>query len=342
MRIAVYGPHRRVGVVITSPDGTDEVVDANLAFAKYVAEVRNLARPGAWAAATVPSDLASFIAEGDGALDGVEAALDHLANGATERTGLGGESLAAPLDRTTLHPPIASPGSRMVMGMANFADHVQNSRRNRFGEDPTLEEVTAMMRGQGLMHFVVQTPNIVGTGAPVRYPARTERFDYEGEVVVVFGRRARDIPEAQFEDLIWGYTLQNDWGVRDYGNAQRDFGYTKNFDSSSSLGPWIVVREITNFANVDFETALNDELRQSGNTAHMIYSFAEIGAYVSRDMTMNVGDMISSGTPKGTAMDSSTIGDDGKSRPELFVHPGDIVEVRSPVIGTLRNEVVKP
>src|SRR5690606_13013935 len=96
--------------------------------------------------------------------------------------------------------------------------------------------------------------------------------------------------------------------------------------------------------NIDFETRVNGEVRQQGNTKDMTFSFAEYVEYLSQDMTLLPGDVISAGTTAGTAQDSSELitGADGKTirAPDLFLKPGDVVEVSNPVMGTLRNRVV--
>jgi 2-keto-4-pentenoate hydratase/2-oxohepta-3-ene-1,7-dioic acid hydratase in catechol pathway len=128
-----------------------------------------------------------------------------------------------------------------MMCFANFADHVRVHRRHRFGETLTIEEVVRAARSSGPAHFLKHVRTIVGPDDPVRHPARTERFDYEGEVAIVLGRSGRDVSAAELPGLIWGYVLMNDWSVRDYANSARDFGYTKNFDTAASLGPYAVV-----------------------------------------------------------------------------------------------------
>jgi acylpyruvate hydrolase len=119
-----------------------------------------------------------------------------------------------------------------------------------------------------------------------------------------------------------------------------NFGHYKNFDGSCPLGPCIVVDELNDPQDIPFTTHVSGDLRQNGNTSGMIFGFAEILAYVSTDQTVQPGDMISAGTCRGTAMDSSDYGADGKPLPDLFLKVGDVVEVASPAIGTLRTEIV--
>ncbi len=120
------------------------------------------------------------------------------------------------------------------------------------------------------------------------------------------------------------------------GDADESFGYYKNFDGCSTIGPQIVVNEISNPQDVPNETRVNGEVRQSSNTKDMIFGFAE---YLSRDFTPEPGDVISAGTAAGTAMDSSEFLD-GRPKPDLFLQPGDVIEVSSPLIGSITNEVL--
>jgi acylpyruvate hydrolase len=115
----------------------------------------------------------------------------------------------------------------------------------------------------------------------------------------------------------------------------------KNWDGAVSVGPVISVGEISNAQDVAFQTRVNGEIRQSGNTRDMTFSFAEYLEYVTRDITFMPGDMIAAGTCKGTAMDSTPrVEGGGFASDKLFLKVGDVVEVSSPQIGVLRNRVV--
>jgi 2-keto-4-pentenoate hydratase/2-oxohepta-3-ene-1,7-dioic acid hydratase in catechol pathway len=141
---------------------------------------------------------------------------------------------------------------------------------------------------------------------------------------------------------VWGVTLFGDWSIRDQseGDATLKFGMSKNFDGSFSIGPCIVVNENIDPANVNVETLVNGEQRQNYNTRDMIVSFGEYLAYLSKDLTLYPGDVISGGTAKGTAADSSTKNADGFVPPDRFLKVGDKVDMRSPVIGTLDAHIV--
>ena len=136
-------------------------------------------------------------------------------------------------------------------------------------------------------------------------------------------------------------TLFNDWSVRnDMGPGRPlNFNLAKNFDTSVSLGPSILVDGFDP-QNVEVELRIDGQMRQHYNTRDMTFSFAEYLEYLSRDFTFQPGDMLAGGTGAGTAMDSSRPGPDGKTPIDLFLKVGQRIEVSSPGIGTLRNEIV--
>ncbi|GAB3168622.1 fumarylacetoacetate hydrolase family protein [Streptomyces incanus] len=334
MKVAVFGSAHRVGVV-----QDDRVIDISAAYAKYLAETSDAPRPQARAAAEVPSELGAFIEEGDGALAGARAALDHLRDNTADQRGVDGEQIVFPLEDVQLHAPVTD-RARIFCALANFAAHMQSAAENT--QDPEREATIQRLVAGGPKYFLKDSRAVSAHGEQVRYPARTERLDYEAEIAAVVGRRGRDIAADDFEPYIWGYTLFNDWSVRDNVSFGPDFAYSKNFDTSATVGPWIVVDEGLEPQDIPVECRINGEVRQSGNTSSMIHTFAALGEYLSRDTTLWPGDLIASGTPKGTAVDSTKEQADGSHPDALFIKPGDVVEVSSSAIGVIRNEVVKP
>ena len=335
MKIAVFGPERRVAAV----DG-ERLVDLNIACAKLLTETSDEPLPYAMASALAPADLASFIESGPRALDSARKAIEYLSSKAGDHLGPKGETIVHPLGSVKLHPPLASRGSRIMTSGGNFADHVQRTQSRRFGKEQTVQQLAEESRARPIWGFWKIPLNTVGHEDAVTYPARTKLLDYEGEVALVLGKRVKDVSEAAAPSFFWGFTLHNDWSARDQQDpAPYNFALGKNFDSSSSLGPWIET-DIKDAQDIPFETHVSGERRQSGSTRDMIFSFAEYISYLSRDMTLLPGDILSGGTCAGTAMDSSEYDSDGKPSPKLFAKPGDVVEVSSPLIGTLRNAVV--
>ncbi len=306
MKIVVYGPEKRVGVI---RDRDSTVIDA--------------AR-----AAGVPSDLAKFIAGGKATLDATRAAVDKAAD-------------AVPLSSVKLHAPCPA-GAKIACAGGNFADHagLMFAKRDKKPFTPDMEPAfAAEIRKGGIWGFwKVSTP--VANDDAIIYPSRAKRLDYEGELAIILSKPARDARAADFRDYVWGVTLMSDWSIRDVNEGgPLKFGMQKNFDTSVSLGPCIVVGEIDP-TNAPVETLVNGQRRQNFNTKDMVFSFAEYLEFLSRDLTLQAGDVITGGTAKGTAADSSALLPDGSSEPGPFLKPGDVVEVKSPGLGTLRNRIV--
>lgn len=334
MKIVVFGPAERVGAI----EG-GSIVDLNYAFAKHAHEVKDEPLPYAAADLLVPSKLAGFIESGPRALDASRKAIEYLQR--QDQTGLGpqGESIVHPAGSVKIHPPLASRAARIVAPGGNYADHRQGARLRSTGVLLSIEEITKSSREAGFWGFWKLTQTTVGPDDDIIYPARAIRLDYEGEVAVILGRRGKDIKRAQAESYFWGYTLHHDWtirGDRESPGAMHNFALAKNFDAASTLGPCIAVDEGLHPQNIDFETRVNGELRQRGNTRNMLFSFAEMLEYASSDLTMWPGDIISGGTPAGTVMDTHGINAD----PALYLQPGDVVELSSPQIGNMKNRIV--
>jgi acylpyruvate hydrolase len=217
--------------------------------------------------------------------------------------------------------------------------------RNRAGgskeaAELTLHGVAASIRTAGFWGFWKVDRACPGPDDEVSYPARAKYFDYEGEAAVIIGRQGKNIRAEDWQSHVWGVTLLCDWSIRQTPDTGRmNFAMQKNFDGSCSLGPCIAVG--ADARNIDVTTTVNGERRQRFNTRDMVFSFGECLAFLSRDLTLYPGDIVSGGTGAGTAQDSSAQIADGVLSPERFLKVGDIVEVASPQIGTLRNTVAE-
>jgi 2-keto-4-pentenoate hydratase/2-oxohepta-3-ene-1,7-dioic acid hydratase in catechol pathway len=335
MKIVVYGPFRRTGIL---RDGN--VVDLNRACAKYLRERSNEPNPRELAEVVAPSDLARLIDRGPAALDSAQQALDHLFAGAQDQLGAAGERVVYDLAEVHLHAPRPAQ-ARIACAGGNFADHAAAMMAKMSGGavagDPHQE-----VRNRGFWGFWKLGREIVGPDGELVYPERCDRLDYEGEVAIVLGRRGADLKASQLKDWVWGVTMLADWSIRSPREAPGgplNFNFPKNFDTSCSLGPCIAVGEADS-TDVDMETLVNGERRQRFSTREMVFSFGEYLEYLSRDFTLYPGDIISGGTAAGTAADSSDLLPDGSSAPGRFLKPGDVVEMRSPAIGTLRTRVI--
>jgi 2-keto-4-pentenoate hydratase/2-oxohepta-3-ene-1,7-dioic acid hydratase in catechol pathway len=146
--------------------------------------------------------------------------------------------------------------------------------------------------------------------------------DYEGELGVVIGRKAKDVSKEGMNDYILGYTCVNDVTERHVQKADGQWTRAKGYDTFAPIGPWIETNVAPN--DLKLETYLNGELRQSARTSDLVFGVAELVSFISGVMTLLPGDVIATGTPSGIGR----------------MNLGDVVEVRIEKIGTLRNYVV--
>lgn len=164
--------------------------------------------------------------------------------------------------------------------------------------------------------------SVIGPLEPIVYPTLSRQVDYEGELAVVIGRRVRNVAPEKAYDFILGYTCGNDVTARDLQRRDDQWTRAKGFDTFCPLGPHIVTG--LDPAHLAIRTRVNGEVHQSTSTADMVFSVAELIAYISQVMTLEPGDVILTGTPAGVGP----------------LQPGDVVEVEIEGIGTLRNPVV--
>jgi 2-keto-4-pentenoate hydratase/2-oxohepta-3-ene-1,7-dioic acid hydratase in catechol pathway len=224
-----------------------------------------------------------------------------------------------PLDAITWLPPIPSPEKIICIGV-NYPDR---NAEYKDGQD-TPKFPSMFMR----------TPrSFVGHGTPLIRPRASAQLDYEGEVVLVIGRAGRHIPESTALDHIAAVTLCNEGTIRDWvRHAKFNVTQGKNFDSTGSLGPWLV--PYTNeeqIADIRLTTRVNGESRQDDRTSHLIFGFRYLINYISIFTTLMPGDVIVTGTPTGAG---------ARFDPPRYLKPGDVVEVEAEGIGTLRNGVI--
>ena len=336
MKIVVFGPDRRTGVL-----RDETVVDISLAFAKYLRERQGERHPRRLANALCPPELDQFIEGGQRSLDNAQKALEYLFSEVQHQKGTHGERIIQTASEVQIHAPLPA-GARIACAGGNFADHAAAmANRNRTGDvKPFTGDPTAEIRKTGIWGFWKITREMVEPDGELIYPARCNRLDYEGELAIVIGKQGKDIRAKDVRDYIWGITLLGDWSIRGVGEpGPLRFAMQKNFDSCCSLGPCITVGE-GDALNAQVETYVNGERRQSFSTKDMVFSFGEYLEFLSRDLTFYPGDIISGGTAAGTAADSSPLLADGTPSAERFLKPGDVVEVKSPVVGTLKTKVV--
>jgi 2-keto-4-pentenoate hydratase/2-oxohepta-3-ene-1,7-dioic acid hydratase in catechol pathway len=308
MKIVVFGPDRRVGAL----DG-ERIVDLNRADSR------------------IPAQLDAFIEGGKATLDQAQAALGKASGDAVQSA-----------KGVQLHAPW--PGKRLAMVGGNYADHLAGMNANMGRGGPTtIEGATKAAREAGHWGFWKVPAEISNPSDDVPFPRHAKYLDYEGEAAIVIGKRGKNIKASEIKDYVWGVTLVNDLSIRDPASMPigrpMSYNLAKNFDGSTPLGPCLVVGEL-DADNVDVETKVNGKVRQKFNSRDMIFKFGEVLEWLSRDFTFVPGDIISGGTAVGTAADQSKPGPDGSKPLDLFLKIGDVVEVSSPKIGTLRHKLV--
>jgi 2,4-diketo-3-deoxy-L-fuconate hydrolase len=247
---------------------------------------------------------------GDGSL------LEHIVHGRSpdRRPSEAGETVA--LEEASLHPPIARPEKIVAIGL-NYEDHAAETG----AEIPDKPVV-----------FTKYPNTIIGPGAPIRIPPITEQVDYEAELAVIIGRRAKNVSEPEALDYVFGYTNANDVSARDLQFSEGgQWTRSKSIDTFLPLGPYVATRdEIPDPQDLFIRAILNGETVQDGTTSRMIFSVAELVSFLSQGMTLEPGDVIITGTPPGVGMARD---------PQLWMKPGDEVSIEIEGLGTLTNPV---
>jgi len=171
-------------------------------------------------------------------------------------------------------------------------------------------------------HLFLKAPNaIAGPDAPILRPPEVERLEYEGELAVVIGHTARNVPAERAAEFVLGYTCANDVTAHDW-RSDGQWARAKSADTFCPLGPWIET-EVPEVSALQLTTRLNGKIVQKGSTAEMVFGIAEVLAFVTRWITLNPGDVVLTGSPAGVGP----------------MTPGDEVEVEIAGIGALRNTV---
>ncbi|MGH3145408.1 MAG: fumarylacetoacetate hydrolase family protein [Rubrobacter sp.] len=243
---------------------------------------------------------------------GHESMVDFIERGGSPEPG---ESVVR-LEDARLHAPVPRPAKVICIGL-NYEDHA--------------EETGAPIPEQPIV-FAKYANSIVGPGEAIVIPSITEQPDYEAELAVVIGRTARNVPESEALDHVFGYTNANDVSARDVQLGEGgQWTRGKAIDTFCPTGPHIVTRdEVPDEQSLSVRCILNGEVVQDGHTSKMIFSVPELVAFLSTGMTLVPGDVIITGTPPGVGMARD---------PQLWLKSGDEVSVEIEGLGTLTNPV---
>jgi 2-keto-4-pentenoate hydratase/2-oxohepta-3-ene-1,7-dioic acid hydratase in catechol pathway len=283
----------------------DTVVDLNLARAFYLAsrglEAKYLAR-----------DMLNFIQQGEEARDAAEETLEHLGSRRVD-------GIMFPASAAKILAPIANPSKVVAVGL-NYWDHI----REHGGEPPAYPVL-----------FPKFPSAIIGPGESIASDqALTQQLDYEAELAIIIGKRARRVAAADALDHIFGYCNLNDVSARDLqfdpkGSGQWSRG--KCLDTYCPIGPHIVTRdEIADPQNLKIQSILNGVVMQNSNTREMVNGVAKLIEFITQGITLLPGDIIATGTPDGVGH---------YRKPPVYMKSGDIIEIEIEGLGRLTNPV---
>ncbi len=258
--------------------------------------------------ASLPTDLGEVLRKNNGDLK----PLGELAKKAPA-------SARRPLAGLKYTLPVARPGKIVCLGL-NYLDHVKEGPQK--DNIPKYQSIFFRMPSS-------LTPPLM----PLMRPKKSIQLDYEGELIVVIGKRAKHLALENATDCVAGYTCGMEGSVREYQRHTTQWGMGKNFDQTGSVGPWVVTADELpkGGKGLKIETRLNGKTMQSSNTDHFMFPVAESLVYLTEGMTLEPGDILFTGTPSG-------VGHARKPEP-VWMKAGDTVEVEIQGIGVLRNPI---
>jgi len=220
-----------------------------------------------------------------------------------------------PISEVLLLAPVPVPPKFLGIGM-NYRAHVAE-----MGREPPAHQYW----------FNKQRTCVVGPGHPIVVPPVSEQVDYEGELGIVIGRRAKGVPAARWLEVVAGFTVVNDVSVRDWQALSPTFTLGKSFDTHGPTGPFIVTPdEVGDAGDLRLRTWVNGELRQDSTTADLIFTCAEMIECLTTVFPLEPGDVLATGTPAGVGAGST---------PPRWLRPGDTVRVEVDGVGVLENPV---
>ena len=223
-----------------------------------------------------------------------------------------------PLSAVTYALPVGRPGKIVCLGL-NYLEHVkEGSQRDNIPKFPTI-----FMRG---------LTSLVPHGAPIVRPFASETLDYEAELILVVGKRAKHLTAANATSCIAGYSCGNEGSVREFQRKTTQWDMGKNFDRTGGFGPWLITAdELPDAAKgLKIQSRLNGAVMQSDNTDNMMFPIVDMLVYITQGITLEPGDVIFTGTPSGV----------GHARkPPVWMKNSDTVEVEIERIGILRNPI---
>jgi 2-keto-4-pentenoate hydratase/2-oxohepta-3-ene-1,7-dioic acid hydratase in catechol pathway len=258
--------------------------------------------------AALPAKMRRFLEAGPAAMGRAAAVLEGW------RAGRLSPSAMHTLEGLTLLPPVPEPSKVVAVGQ-NYWDHCRET-----GKEPPKIPIL----------FAKLPTSVIGPGGIITWdPALTSEVDYEAELAVVIGRRARNVPASRAFEFVAGYSCANDVTARNLQRGDGQWVRGKSLDTFCPMGPWLVTRdEVADPGKLAIACRLNGEAVQDSSTAEMIFNIPTLVEFVTRAFTLLPGDVLLTGTPHGTG---------AFRKPPLFLKDGDVVEVAIEKVGVLRN-----
>ncbi len=222
-----------------------------------------------------------------------------------------------PLASVELSAPIPRPAKNIFCVGKNYVDHAEEMG----GKGATPDHLVVFTKAPTA---VSRPGGVVSCQSDV-----THKVDYEGELAVVIGKKARNIREEEAMDVVFGYTIINDLTARDLQSRHQQWFLGKSLDGFCPMGPVLVTKdEVPMPERLNIVTRVNGEVRQSANTEQMIFTIPQIIATIAAGTTLEPGDIIATGTPAGVGH---------AKHPPVYLKPGDVVEVEVEGLGVLRT-----
>jgi len=302
MKLATFSlptdPHPRLGVVQED----------------RIAELRALLGPIWKGKSAIPGTLLELIDSGPGAMAAISEGL---------KDGLAGSKATHALANVILHAPIPRPRKNVMCLGLNYLSHLEESARAR-GREAKIPEVPVV--------FTKSPTAVSGPYDPIPWDQSvTQQVDFEVELGVIIGTVGKNIPRARALEHIFGFTVINDFSARDLQLRHMQWFKGKSLDGFCPMGPVVITRdEFGDPQNKVISLTVNGVEKQNSSTARMIFPIDVIIEQLSKGMTLEPGDVISTGTPEGVGL--------GRTPPE-YLNDGDLVESTVEGIGTLKNRI---
>jgi 2-keto-4-pentenoate hydratase/2-oxohepta-3-ene-1,7-dioic acid hydratase in catechol pathway len=219
------------------------------------------------------------------------------------------------LSEVRLHSPVPDPGKILCIGL-NYLDHAKESGQP-VPDHPIL--------------FAKFNNALIGHQAAILWDGTSQAVDYEAELAFVIGKKAYRVSEAEALDYVAGYVTANDVSARDIQMADSQWVHGKTLDTFCPLGPWLITKdEVPDPHNLRIRCRVNGVTLQDSNTGQLIFKIPALISFLSRNITLEPGDVVLTGTPPGVGF---------ARKPPVFLKPGDTVEIEIEKVGLLQNPV---